>query len=63
MQTCAENELDYIASYYIARSLLEDGIIDKELFDKINIANARSMGTYPITYVPHIRQNTSNSVE
>lgn len=63
MQTNPENELDYVSSYYICKSLYQEGIITFELFDKINRANAQSMGVEPIVEFSYIRQSIGNSVE
>lgn len=63
MQVNTENELDYFASYYICKSLYQEGIITFEQFDRMNRANAQSMGVEPVVEFSHIRQSIGVSVE
>lgn len=46
----ANNELDYLAGHMIARSLLNDGIIDQKVFDRINSAMARTLNIRVLDY-------------
>ena len=48
--TKANNELDYLAGHMIARSLLNDGIIDQKVFDRINSAMARTLNVLLLDY-------------
>ncbi len=48
------NELNYIASFVLAKKLLKAGLISFEVFKKINLANACCFGVAPILYNPHI---------
>lgn len=46
----ANNELDYLAGHMIAKSLLNDGIIDQKAFDRINSAMARTLNVRVLDY-------------
>ena len=47
-------ELNYIASFVLAKKLLKAKLISFEVFQKINLANACCFGVAPILYNPHI---------
>lgn len=44
MDTKLRNELTYLVIFYSLKKLLENGDIDKDTFDKLNIKNAESQG-------------------
>ena len=39
-----KNELTYLMIFYSLKKLLDNGYIDKDTFDRLNIKNAESQG-------------------
>lgn len=44
MNTNVKNELTYLMIFYSLKRLFENGDIDKDTFDRLNIKNAESQG-------------------
>lgn len=44
MNTNIKNELTYLMIFYSLKKLLENGEIDRDVFDRLNIKNAESQG-------------------
>lgn len=44
MEVNVKNELTYLMIFYSLKKLLENGEINREVFDRLNIKNAESQG-------------------